>query len=89
MAIKGMTLRKAQSYLGAVLEHKRAIPFRRFKGGVGRTAQAKEFPGVTQARWPKKSVEHVLGLLKNAEASAEVFIILDQVIINKPCRLRV
>ena len=72
MAIKGKTLNDAKDYLNAVLDHKRAIPFRRFKGGVGRTAQSNEFPGVTQARWPEKSVKHVLTLLKNAEASAEV-----------------
>ena len=48
-----------------------AIPFRRFAGGIGRTAQGKEF-GVSRARWPVKSVEFVLGLLKNAEANAEV-----------------
>ena len=38
-----MKLQKAYAYLGNVVEHKQAIPFRRFNGGVGRTAQAKEF----------------------------------------------
>ncbi|KAJ3130754.1 60S ribosomal protein L17 [Physocladia obscura] len=70
-AIKGLNLKKAVEYLEAVKDHKRAIPFRRFSGGVGRTAQAKEF-GATQARWPVKSAEFVLGLLKNAESNAEV-----------------
>jgi ribosomal protein L22 len=28
--------------------------------------------GVTRARWPVKSAEHILGLLKNAEANADV-----------------
>lgn len=70
-AIKGMKLKEAYKYLGAVQEHKRCIPFRRFKGGVGRTAQAKEF-GVTQGRWPVKSVQFLLDLLKNAESNAEV-----------------
>jgi large subunit ribosomal protein L17e len=64
-----MKLKDAYKYLKAVEEHKRCIPFRRFKGGVGRTAQAKEF-GVTQGRWPVKSVKFVLDLLKNAEANA-------------------
>merc|ERR1711966_321939 len=41
LAIKNMQLDKAKSYLEAVLEHRRAIPFHRFCGGVGRTAQAK------------------------------------------------
>lgn len=39
----GMKLTKAYTYLGDVLEHKQVIPFRRFSGGVGRTAQAKQF----------------------------------------------
>ncbi|KAF7721546.1 60S ribosomal protein L17 [Apophysomyces ossiformis] len=69
-AIKGMKLSKAYAYLNNVTEHKQAIPFRRFNGGVGRTAQAKEF-GTTQARWPVKSVKFVTDLLKNAESNAE------------------
>jgi len=56
-----------------VLEHKRAVPFRRFCGGVGRTAQAKNEGSTNgQARWPTKSCEFILGLLKNAESNAEV-----------------
>merc|ERR1711965_660922 len=72
-ALRGMMLRKAQSYLQHVVEHKEAIPFRRYCGGVGRTSQAKN-AGATngQARWPKKSAEFVLNLLSNAEANAEM-----------------
>ncbi|KND04709.1 ribosomal protein L22 [Spizellomyces punctatus DAOM BR117] len=69
--ISGMKLRKAVAFLNDVKEHKQAVPFRRFSGGVGRTAQAKVW-GVTQARWPQKSCEFMLGLLKNAESNAEV-----------------
>ncbi|KAI9096120.1 ribosomal protein L22/L17 [Phlyctochytrium arcticum] len=69
--ISGMKLRKAVSFLGDVKEHKQAVPFRRFSGGTGRTAQANVW-GVTQARWPEKSCDFVLGLLKNAESNAEV-----------------
>ncbi|KAJ6771473.1 RIBOSOMAL PROTEIN L17A [Salix koriyanagi] len=36
-----MPLGKAKRYLEDVMAHKQAIPFRRFCGGVGRTAQAK------------------------------------------------
>ncbi|KAJ6323930.1 hypothetical protein OIU76_011263 [Salix suchowensis] len=36
-----MPLVKAKRYLEDVMAHKQAIPFRRFCGGVGRTAQAK------------------------------------------------
>merc|ERR1712057_109447 len=73
LAIKGMMLKKAQSYLQHVIEHKEAVAFRRYCGGVGRTSQAKN-AGATngQARWPKKSAEFVLNLLTNAEANAEL-----------------
>ena len=69
-AIRGMTLKKAQKYLSNVVEHKAAIPFRRHTGCIGRHAQAKIY-GATQCRWPKKSCEFLLGLLKNAESNAE------------------
>jgi large subunit ribosomal protein L17e len=72
-----MKLSKAFTYLGDVQEHKQAIPFRRFNGGVGRTAQAKPFK-TTQARWPVKSVKFVVDLLKNAESNAEVSIEIRQ-----------
>merc|ERR1711906_76926 len=73
MAIKNMNLEKAKKYLEDVIDKKRAIPFRRFCGGVGRTAQAAPAGSTNgQARWPKKSCEFLLGLLKNAESNAEV-----------------
>merc|ERR1719164_300473 len=65
-----MTLRAAQSYLEDVCEKKQCIPFRAFKGGIGRTPQAKAFK-MSQGRWPIKSAKIVLGLLKNAESNAE------------------
>lgn len=72
-SIRGKDLVKAKAYLQAVLEHKRAIPFLRYNGGVGRTSQAKnEGNSIGQARWPKKSVDFLLNLLKNAESNAEV-----------------
>ena len=70
-AITGMSLRKAIKYLSNVRAHKECIPFRRFKGGVGRCAQVKPFKGVTQGRWPEKSCAYLLDLLKNAGANAE------------------
>jgi ribosomal protein L22 len=73
-ALKGRTLRNAQKYLQDVLEHKQAIPFRRFVSCVGRKAQGKMHKDHSsrQVRWPQKSVKHVLNLLQNAEANAEV-----------------
>lgn len=71
-AVKGMTLERAKAYLGAVLEHKEAIPINNSKGGRGRHAQAKAFntPG-NLCFWPKNATKVVLGLLTNAEANAE------------------
>lgn len=69
-AIKGMKLSKAQKYLQDVVDHKQAVPFRRFKGGVGRCAQAQVF-GVPQGRWPEKSAKLLSGLLVNAASNAE------------------
>lgn len=72
MAIRGKDLTKAKKFLEDVLAHKRVIPFHRFCGGVGRTGQAKNEGSTTgQGRWPAKSCEFLLGLLKNAESNAE------------------
>ncbi|ELR19487.1 ribosomal protein L22, putative [Acanthamoeba castellanii str. Neff] len=71
-AIQGLGYRKAVQFLEDVVKHKQAVPFRRYNGGVGRHAQAKQHHLSTQARWPKKSAEFILGLLKNAESNAEV-----------------
>jgi large subunit ribosomal protein L17e len=43
MAILGLKLTKAYTYLGNVVKHDEVIPFRRFAGGIGRTGQAKQF----------------------------------------------
>ncbi|CAG8579652.1 10382_t:CDS:2, partial [Diversispora eburnea] len=69
-SISGLKLSKAIKYLEDVKSHKQAVPFRRFNGGVGRCAQVKAF-GATQGRWPEKSAEFLLGLLKNAQSNAE------------------
>merc|ERR1712111_66382 len=69
-AIKKMPLHRATAYLKNVIAQKEIIPFRRFMGGVGRHAQAKVH-GTSQGRWPVKSAEFLLHLLKNAESNAE------------------
>merc|ERR1711974_321566 len=68
--IKKMPLSRATRYLKNVIVQKEIIPFRRFMGGVGRHAQAKVH-GTSQGRWPVKSAEFLLHLLKNAESNAE------------------
>ncbi|KAI9865495.1 MAG: 60S ribosomal protein L17 [Vezdaea acicularis] len=69
-AINGWKVGRAVQYLENVIAHKEAIPMRRYAGSTGRTAQGKPF-GVTLARWPVKSAEFLLGLLRNAEANAD------------------
>jgi len=71
-AIKKMSLKKAKRFLEDVIQKKQAVPFRRYSGGVGRHAQVKAWKGATQARWPRKSAEVLLGLLINAESNAEL-----------------
>ena len=70
-ALRGLDLKKAKKYLENVVDHKECIPFRRYCGGVGRTAQAKAFKA-SQGRWPEKSCRFLLDLLTNAESNAEV-----------------
>ncbi|TKW52483.1 60S ribosomal protein L17 [Colletotrichum tanaceti] len=69
-AINGWKLQRAVTFLENVTEKKEAVPFRRYAGSIGRTAQGKAF-GVSKARWPVKSAEFLLGLLKNAESNAD------------------
>ena len=70
--IKGMALVRAVRYLKNVMEKKEIVPFLRYNGGPGRHAQAKNVHASgSQGRWPKKSAEFLLQLLKNAESNAE------------------
>jgi len=73
-AIKGMSLRRAQKYLQDVIEKKTAVPFRRYKYGIGRHSQVNAFlkqHHTSIGRFPKKSCEYLLDLLRNAESNAE------------------
>ncbi|KAI9791399.1 MAG: 60S ribosomal protein L17 [Peltula sp. TS41687] len=69
-AINGWKLRRAVTYLENVINHKEAVPMRRYASSTGRTAQGKQF-GVSRARWPGKSAQFLLTLLRNAEANAD------------------
>ena len=73
--MKGKTIPESKQYFNDVLEHKRCVPFQRFNGGVGRTAQAKEFK-LTQGRWPEKSCRYLLSLLQFFNPSSNSQIIL-------------
>ncbi|PSN42685.1 60S ribosomal protein L17 [Blattella germanica] len=101
MTLRRMALRRAVRYLKNVIEHKECVPFRRFNGGVGRCAQAKQW-NTTQGRWPKKSAEFLLQLLKNAESNADYKgldvdrLVIDHIQVNRapsymssPCHIEV
>uniref|UniRef100_A0A287AZ41 Large ribosomal subunit protein uL22 n=1 Tax=Sus scrofa TaxID=9823 RepID=A0A287AZ41_PIG len=77
-----MRLRVRSLYLKDVTLQKQCVPFCRYNGGVGRCAQAKQW-GWTQGRWPKKSAEFLLHMLKNAESNAELkFLDVDSLVIE-------
>nr|ACO13139.1 60S ribosomal protein L17 [Lepeophtheirus salmonis] len=92
-AIKKMPLHRATTYLKNVINQKEIIPFRRFMGGIGRHAQAKVH-GTSQGRWPKKSAEFLLHLLKNAESNAEFkgldvdHLVIDHIQVNRAPHMR-
>lgn len=84
-----MPLRRAQRFLKNVVDKKECVPYRNFNGGVGRCAQAKQW-GTTQGRWPKKSADFLLQLLKNAESNAEYKgldvdrLVIDHILVSIP-----
>merc|ERR1739838_929289 len=86
-------LRRAVSYLKNVANHVECVPFRRFMGGVGRHAQA-NVHGATQGRWPKKSANFLLQLLKNAESNAEYkgldtdHLVIEHIQVNRAPKMR-
>merc|ERR1712150_189675 len=91
----GMHLNKAVAYLKAVIAKERCIPFNRFSGSIGRTAQTKEFKSPTsKGRWPEKSCRILLGMLKNAESNAEVkgldvdALVIDHIQVNAAAKQR-
>merc|ERR1712173_437761 len=92
-AIKAMPLHRASKYLKNVIAHKEIVPFRRFMGGVGRHAQAKVH-GTAQGRWPLKSAEFLLHLLKNAESNAEYkgldpdHLVIEHIQVNRAPKMR-
>ncbi|CAL8237038.1 unnamed protein product [Boreogadus saida] len=69
------------------------VPFRLYNGGVGRCAQAKKFDW-TQGRWPKKSAEFLLHMLKNAESNAELkgldvdSLVIEHIQVNKAPKMK-
>ncbi|VDL78301.1 unnamed protein product [Nippostrongylus brasiliensis] len=93
MALRNMPLRRAQRFLENVKEQREIVPFLRFNGGVGRKAQCKQW-NTTQGRWPKKSAEFLLDLLKNAESNAEYkgldvdHLVVDHIVVQRAAKMR-
>merc|ERR1711972_1131423 len=92
-AIKKMPLNRAKQYLKNVIAKKEIIPFRRFMGGVGRHAQA-AVHGTASGRWPLKSAQYLLDMLKNAESNAEYkgldsdHLVIDHIQVNHAPKMR-
>merc|ERR1711872_339254 len=93
-AIKRMSLKRAQRYLKNVMIQREIVPFRRFHGGVGRKAQCHNRQGAVQGRWPQKSADFLLQLLKNAESNAEFkgldadHLVIDHIQVNRAPKMR-
>lgn len=75
-AIKGKNIDNAVKYLNDVVERKQAVPFRVYRCGIGRHAQAKMHHLNTACRWPVKSCKFLLSLLQNVKSNAEVFMLI-------------
>jgi len=71
VALKGMSLRRAQQFLKNVISKLEIVPFTRFKYGVSRKSQLKTLKISTTGRWPQKSAVILLEILKNAESNAK------------------
>lgn len=64
--IRGKEVKKVKRYLQEVLEHKKSIPFKRYRRDVGHK------PGqVAAGRFPEKAIGYYMKLINNAEANAE------------------
>ena len=66
--IKGRTVGDAVSYLEAVIEGERSVPFRSHNSGVGHRS---DIDGWDAGRYPTKVSEEFLDLLENVAANAE------------------
>jgi len=93
--LKNMHLRRAVAFLKNVVAHKECVTFRRYTGGVGRCAQIKNCGVSTnQGRWPKKSAEFLLQMLKNAESNAEFkgldtdHLVIEHIQVNRAPKMR-
>ena len=66
--IKGMEAAEAISYLEAVIEGERSVPFKSHNSGVG---HRKDIDGWDAGRFPQKASEAFIDLLENAIGNAD------------------
>lgn len=65
--LKGKKTSEAKTILERVLSMKQAIPYKRFKGGVGH----RKGKGISSGRYPQKGSAIFLELIKSAETNAQ------------------
>lgn len=68
-AIKGMSINRARQFLENVRMKKEIVPFVRYRYGIGKKAQTKNKNKIS-GRWPFKSADSILKILKSAESNA-------------------
>lgn len=72
--LRGRFVEDAINYLENVIMKLECVPMRRYNRGCGNTAQAKFFMNgkwpATKGRWPQKSAQYVIKLLKNIKNNA-------------------
>jgi large subunit ribosomal protein L22 len=69
LAIKGLTVEKARNFLEEVVDHKIAVPFRRYNNEVAHRSNIRD--GFSAGRFPKKASKEFFRLLDNLESNAE------------------
>jgi large subunit ribosomal protein L22 len=69
LAVNGLTVEKARNFLEDVVDHKIAVPFRRYNNEVAHRSNIRD--GFSAGRFPKKASNEFLRLLDNLESNAE------------------
>ena len=66
-SIKGMTIEEAIAFLEDVIDQRKAVPFRRYVGGVPH----RKGKGMAAGRYPKKAAKAILRIVEQARNNAE------------------
>jgi large subunit ribosomal protein L22 len=69
LAVKDLTVEKARNFLEDVVDHKVAVPFRRYYNEVAHRSNIRD--GFSAGRFPRKASNEFLRLLDNLESNAE------------------